>query len=155
MRPRGTHGGACANARTPQGAEDGRATGRNTKPVDLARERRLRALDEQARALLTGRPDLQARFGAYLEGTGPTMAPKKSTKAKTGTNEVMLTFRVPPELVARVDALVTRLADDLDVAVTMGRLTRSGVMRLALMEGVKYLEARHWKPPRRTKGRAT
>lgn len=106
--------------------------GRSVKPTDLARERRLRALDERARALLRHRPTLAARTLDYLNGRLTTM--KKVTKPDT-----MLTMRVPSDLLARGDALVSKVAADTDVATTMGRVTRSSVLRLALLQGIKVL----------------
>ena len=43
----------------------------------------------------------------------------------------------------RVDALVPSVADDSDVATMLGGVTRSAVLRYALLEGVKILEKRY------------
>jgi len=40
-------------------------------------------------------------------------------------------------------ALLPKLAADLDTATTMGRVTRSAMLRLALLEGVKVLARRY------------
>ena len=51
----------------------------------------------------------------------------------------MIHFRAPPALIARLDALVETLADD-DRIVYGGRISRSAVLRLAVVEGIKMLE---------------
>ncbi len=64
-------------------------------------------------------------------------------RGKRTTSDAMLTMRVPADLLARGDALVPKVAADTDLATTMGRVTRSAVLRLALLEGVKTLERRY------------
>ncbi len=53
-----------------------------------------------------------------------------------------LTLRLPPALVQRLDALTAKLAvsDDEPLLLRPGKLSRSDVVRLALLEGVRVLE---------------
>lgn len=54
----------------------------------------------------------------------------------------IITLRVPQALLDRADALIERLARD-EEAVLLGRVSRSIVLRLALLRGLEQLEARH------------
>jgi len=73
------------------------------------------------------------------------MTPKtKSTAApETPTGDNPVAIRLPGELLARLDALVPKIAADTDTAIVLGRISRSSVLRLAVLEGVKVLERRH------------
>ncbi len=55
----------------------------------------------------------------------------------------MLSMRLPRDVLQRGDALVRQIKADTDLVMTMGRVTRSGVFRLALLEGMKVLERRY------------
>jgi len=66
--------------------------------------------------------------------------PKKKAGALT---ESPLTLRIPAELLERIDALLPKVAADSDTATMLGGVTRSAVVRYALLEGVKGLERRH------------
>jgi hypothetical protein len=52
-------------------------------------------------------------------------------------------LRLPADLLQRIDALVPLVAGDTDVATLLGGVTRSAVVRYALLEGVKVLEKRY------------
>jgi hypothetical protein len=67
---------------------------------------------------------------------------KKRRKAER-LSESPVTIRLPAELLERVDALVPKVAADSDVATMLGGVSKSGVIRYALLEGVKVLEKRH------------
>jgi hypothetical protein len=128
-----------AERRTHRGK--GRPThGRST---NFARERRLRELDDQAAALLEGNPALAVRTRDYLNGRVSTMKrTKKQTTLTAHDSERMLNLRVPTALLARGDALVRMVAADTELPTT-GRVTRSTVFRMALIEGLKVLERRY------------
>jgi hypothetical protein len=58
-------------------------------------------------------------------------------------SESPVTLRLPAELLERIDALVPKVAADSDVATMLGGVSKSAVIRYALLEGVKVLEKRH------------
>lgn len=53
-----------------------------------------------------------------------------------------LTLRLPHELVRRIDDLLPHVGGDLSYA-ALGRVSRSQVLRIALLEGVKLLRKRY------------
>lgn len=53
---------------------------------------------------------------------------------------IITTLRLPKSLVDRADALIDRLADD-EEALLVGRVSRSIVLRLAVLRGLEQLEA--------------
>lgn len=57
---------------------------------------------------------------------------------------VPVSVRVPPELARRMDKLVPKIAKDPTVA-TLGIVTRSTMVKLALLKGVEVLEAEYGK----------
>ena len=71
---------------------------------------------------------------------------KKSTAAAGQVLGTMLTLRLSPVLLARLDAMVPKLAAGEDeLPLRLGRVTRADVARLALVEGLKVLERRYVK----------
>lgn len=104
------------------------------EPTDLDRERRLRALDARAVALLADNPELAARLRALL-AEPDSEAPVTTKKKETAPTPLRLT----PELLARAEALVPVLSNVPSVA-SFGRVTRSTVLRLALYMGLEDLE---------------
>jgi hypothetical protein len=54
----------------------------------------------------------------------------------------LLAFRVPAEAIRRADALRPRVARDPSVA-AVGRITRSAILRMALMKGLEALEVQY------------
>ena len=66
-------------------------------------------------------------------------------------NEIQIAIRVPGDVQERADALCERLRDHPDFR--LWRVTRSAVLRLALIKGLEALEAEHAAPkPRKPKG---
>lgn len=61
--------------------------------------------------------------------------------------ENMLTLRVPVELIDRLGELVPLVETDADVVAMIGGASRSSVVRLALVEGMRVLERRYAKRP--------
>jgi hypothetical protein len=51
----------------------------------------------------------------------------------------IVTLRLPKSLLARADALIPRLRDNSEILV-VGRLSRSVVLRLAVLRGLEALE---------------
>jgi len=52
-------------------------------------------------------------------------------------------LRLPPELVRRIDALMPSVMSDTTTATLLGRLSRSALYRLVLLEGLKVVERRY------------
>ena len=72
----------------------------------------------------------------------------RATKvAKLGESPV--TLRLGADIVGRLDALLEKVAADSDTATLLGGVSRSSVVRLALLEGVRVLERRYGKRNRR------
>jgi len=70
------------------------------------------------------------------------MAAKK-TKRKEPADSPPLSIRLQPSTIERLDALVPKIATDADVEAVMGKVQRSVVLRLALLEGLRVLERRY------------
>lgn len=60
-------------------------------------------------------------------------------------NASIITLRLPQSLLDRADALLERLARE-EEAVLLGRVSRSIVLRLAVLRGLESLEAEHGMP---------
>lgn len=58
-------------------------------------------------------------------------------------DEIVMSVRIPKALAERLDALVDTLASGEDATMTGERVSRSMMIRRALLEGVKALERRH------------
>jgi hypothetical protein len=106
------------------------------EPVDLDRERRIRARFAELRELLSADPDLAARTLDALEGRIP------ATALEQDVNDTQITARFPLGLVARLDALVPLVAADPRWR-AFGRVTRSTVLRLCVEEGLGAIEAQY------------
>lgn len=64
------------------------------------------------------------------------MPRSSSPSLKAGAlTENPLSLRIPADRLERIDALVPRIAADSDVATILGGVTRSAVVRYALLEG--------------------
>ncbi|MGD0947039.1 MAG: hypothetical protein ABSA52_06385 [Candidatus Binatia bacterium] len=57
--------------------------------------------------------------------------------------ESPVTLRLPADLLKGIDGLVPAVAADGDTATMLGGVSRSAVLRFALLEGVKSLEKRY------------
>ncbi len=73
---------------------------------------------------------------------------KKKTIAKAPDAEAPVVLRLPPELVKRIDALLPSVTADTVTATMLGRLSRSALYRLVLLEGLRVLERRYGKGER-------
>jgi hypothetical protein len=56
------------------------------------------------------------------------------------SDATIITLRLPKSLVDRADALIDQLAED-EEALLLGRVSRSIVLRLAVLRGLEALEA--------------
>lgn len=65
------------------------------------------------------------------------------TKKAQRLGESPVTLRLPVDLVARVDALLPAVARDSDTATLLGGVSRSAVLRLVIVEGMRVLELRY------------
>ncbi len=54
-------------------------------------------------------------------------------------------LRLPPELLSRADVLLPLIAQDAELR-TFGRVSRSSVLRLAVLRGLEALETQYRKP---------
>lgn len=72
------------------------------------------------------------------------MTKKRPHKLKRMT-DAPVALRLPAELLERIDALMPMVAGDSDTATMLGGVTRSAVIRYALLEGVRLLERRYRK----------
>jgi hypothetical protein len=67
------------------------------------------------------------------------MTTKRKTRtaapAETPDAEAPVVLRLPPELVKRIDALMPAVMSDTATATLLGRLSRSALYRLVLVEG--------------------
>jgi hypothetical protein len=61
----------------------------------------------------------------------------------------IITLRLPQALLDRADQLIDRLSRD-EEAVLLGRVSRSIVLRLALLRGLEQLEGQHGVTPSAT-----
>ena len=69
--------------------------------------------------------------------------PRTAAPAQTPPTETPVVLRLPPELVKRIDALMPAVVTDTATATMLGRLSRSALFRLVLLEGLKVLERRY------------
>lgn len=102
--------------------------------VDLAFER----AKAEARELVARYPALRSeRTAAFLSGEEEEAEPMPTSAAmKT------IPVRLPPALVDRLDAVTPAAAAAPELA-TAGKVTRSDVLRLAVLKGLEQLEAEY------------
>lgn len=111
-------------------------TGRPTSPVDLTRAR---AAEERLDQLLREHPELRERTAAMLAGKLSCPDLKEVAPMPKATMRT-IPVRLPPALIERLDALVPLAAGAAELA-TVGAVTRSDVLRLAVLRGLADLEA--------------
>lgn len=119
--------------------------------TDLARERRLRALDARMRDLIaTGDPELETRTRAVLAGE---LAAPDLTEEAMALHDRNVNLRLPHDLLERAEHLAPALAADPTLAAAGRGATRATVLRLAIVHGLNALEAQFGKA-RKGKGGA-
>jgi putative intracellular protease/amidase len=90
---------------------------------------------QRARSAFVASVGLQARYNAATPGVRP---------GAEGLNmsDTPLSLRIPDSILARADELIPLLADDPDLSMIVGgKMTRSTVLRVAILRGIKALEA--------------
>ena len=103
--------------------------------VDLVR---VQAVLARMDARLAANPELAARTAAMLAGDLP--APDLDPEDRpTMTPPSPVNIRLPQAIIDRLDALVPQAGRAAELA-TMTRITRSDVLRLALLRGLAALE---------------
>jgi hypothetical protein len=80
--------------------------------------------------------------GAEAKGARGRGARARPMKAQR-LGESPVTLRLPADIVGRIDALVPAVARDSDTATLLGGVSRSAVLRLVVVEGVRVLEGRY------------
>ncbi len=115
---------------------------RRRGPVDLSRAAAgLATLD----AVRAAHPDLATdrvseRTAAYVAGTLP--GGSHEAPMNDADESGWIAVKLPPELIARADALLPALRTDPELGPMMGRKSRAAVIRLALIRGLASLETR-------------
>ena len=69
------------------------------------------------------------------------------------SESTIITLRLPQSLVDRADTLINQLAED-EEALLLGRVSRSIVLRLAILRGLETLEAQVANKPAASGGRS-
>lgn len=115
---------------------------RRRAPVDLPRAAVGLATLDAVRAahpgLATDR--VAERTAAYVAGTLPGGSQEAPMNNADESNWIAV--KLPPELIARADALLPALRNDPELGPMMGRKSRAAVIRLALIRGLGSLETR-------------
>ncbi len=99
--------------------------------VDLPKERRIRGLMDELRNHLAQHPEIADRTVDLLNGDLP-MGKKRDGQ---------LVIRVTDDLLQKLDEMVP-IVERMPEVANLGRVSRSSVVRMALMEGLRVMEAR-------------
>jgi hypothetical protein len=104
-------------------------------PEDELRAYRVRTRLRELSDMLTNDPALRERFDAAVHGDLP--APEVLTMA----NDTAISLRLPEVILQRADELIDAMARDAELATIVGgKVTRSTVIRVALLRGLRSLE---------------
>ncbi len=114
--------------------------------VSLDRERRIRALVSVLKADLSQNPELAERFRAAERGE-LAIPDLQEREENMPPNDSSVMIRLPAALLERADALQPRIEASEYGAFMGSAVTRSAVLRLALVKGLAQLEQEH--PPKR------
>jgi hypothetical protein len=106
------------------------------KPIDLTRAR---AAEDRIAARLRQQPELAARTAQFL-ADNPSVAMMETVMVDPFEKPTQL--RLPRDLLRRAEALVPVLAEDPELR-ALGRMTKTAVLRLALVHGLEALEQRY------------
>jgi hypothetical protein len=98
------------------------------QPINLDR---IRTAEAEIASILQRSPGIQERTARFFESEGVMSEPEK-----LGVN---LVLKVAPSVLERAETLQPKIAQDAPYRAT-GRLTRSAVLRLALLRGLEALE---------------
>src|SRR5882724_8767529 len=108
---------------------------------------RVRAAEERLVEHLRQRPDLVARTARFLAGN-PTVETMEMLMVEPFEKPTQL--RLSRDVHERAEALVQILAEDPEVR-ALGRMSKTAVLRLAVLHGLEVLEQRYQK---KTKSKA-
>jgi hypothetical protein len=100
---------------------------------------RARAAEERLAARLRQQPDLAARTARLLDGN-PSVETMETLMVEPFEKPTQL--RLPREVLARAEALVPILAENPELR-ALGRLSKTAVLRLAVLHGLEVLEQRY------------
>lgn len=114
-------------------------TARRRPPIDLAR---VRAAEDRLAARLAANPALAERTAAMLTGELP--CPDLENEVRPMQTEALrnANVRLSDDALARAVALVPKVAVRSELAAA-GRVTRSDVLRLAVLRGLEAIEAEY------------
>lgn len=113
---------------------------RRRPPIDLAR---VRAAEERLDALLADAgPRLRERTAAMLAGELPCPDLDEEEVRPMRQGQTPVNVRLPATMIARLDALVPTVGAASELA-TVVTVTRSDVLRLAILRGLEQLEAEY------------
>ncbi|MCZ7649606.1 MAG: ribbon-helix-helix domain-containing protein [Planctomycetota bacterium] len=113
---------------------------RRRPPVDLARAR---AAEERLAELLTEKPHLAERTAAMLAGDLPCPDLDDEEEAPPmRRSQTPVNVRLPDTMLARLDALAPLVGTAAELAM-VDKVTRSDVLRLAVLKGLEQLEAEY------------
>jgi anti-sigma factor RsiW len=105
------------------------------RPIDLAR---VRAVEARLTAHLQQRPELAERTARFLAGDP---AIETMERLMTEPLEEPAHLRLPREVHTRAEALAQLLAEDPELR-ALGRMSKTAVLRLAVLHGLEVLEQR-------------
>lgn len=113
---------------------------RRRPPVDLARAR---AAEERLAARVAANPALAERTAAMLAGDLPCPDLDDEQEAPPmRRSQTPVNVRLPDTMLARLDALAPQVGAAAELA-TVVTVTRSDVLRLAVLKGLEQLEAEY------------
>ena len=106
--------------------------------TDLARARRIRRNLRELAEVVNATPERRRRFAAHAAGRIPD---GRKEVAVDDTQQTVTSIRINRGVIERLDALLDPLARDPELG-KRGRLSRSDLIREALVRGVEALERR-------------
>lgn len=112
---------------------------RHRPPVDLARAR---AAEERLAARVAANPALADRTAAMLAGDLPCPDLDEQEAPPMRRSQTPVNVRLPDTMLARLDALAPLVGTAAELA-TVVTVTRSDVLRLAVLKGLEQLEAEY------------
>jgi hypothetical protein len=105
------------------------------RPTDLAR---VRAAEERLAEHVRRRPDMATRTAHFLAGN-PSVETMETMMVEPFEKPTQI--RLPRDVHERAAALVSQLAEDPELR-ALGRMSKTAVLRLAVLHGLEVLEQR-------------
>lgn len=106
------------------------------KRIDLERAR---AAEERIATTLRAHPEVAERTARFLAGDPSVNTMETLMDEKLS---IPIQIRIPEDLLGRADALQVAIAKDPALR-AMGRITRTAVLRLAILHGLEVLEQQY------------